>query len=135
LVSDDTAGSTEMEEVGVDEVEGIIRNDGEDEGDDNGSSDDVIHIDDTSSEASSMLNDPSIQPFVPVVSSSDENESEAGRYWTLPSTSRDDFEDMEILYLVKWRNMREAKLIESSVMYTYRPQMVMDYWESLVKGR
>ncbi|XP_016661180.1 uncharacterized protein LOC107884148 [Acyrthosiphon pisum] len=44
---------------------------------------------DTSSEASSMLNDPTIQPWVPVVSSSDESDE----LWTPPSTRRDDDDD------------------------------------------
>ncbi|XP_060858421.1 uncharacterized protein LOC132935813 [Metopolophium dirhodum] len=206
-LGEEVAAPSETDEQEMDDNPSVTRSDdGEEEND---STDHAI--DDTSSEASSMLNDPTIQRWVPVVSSSsDENESEGGGFWTPPSTLGDDIEDInavsgirqgflrrntarrsrgrrpgvfyvrrgrhrqplneqewyrlspfergltfngfarnlepetvtghmvedyprDILYKVKWRNMREAKFIEASVMRTYKPEMVVDYWEANIR--
>jgi len=85
-LGDEVAASSETDEQEMEKNPSITVSDNEEE--ENDSTDHAI--DDTSSEASSMLNDPTIQPWVPVVSSSsDENESEGSGFWTPPSTLGD----------------------------------------------
>lgn len=85
----------ENEEVEIDANADVTRSEEEEEEED--STDDAIHdIYDTSSEASSISNDPMIQQFIPEISSSDDNESEGGGFWTPPSSISDEFEQFEI---------------------------------------
>jgi len=85
----DTAQSEASNEAS-NEVSNEASNEAASEETSNDSDDDIGDIYDTSSEASSMLNDPTIQHFVPIVSSSDEDESKPAEFWTPTTSTVDD---------------------------------------------